>query len=162
MEAEENKDKKPQNIQGLPSGFTTFRRKRYYAVGGILLMAVGVGLFFLSEDTAMMKYIWSMVTVAAGLLFLLSVAVSRADVDDEKIVYRNLFGRTRQLRWQDIRQVMDGIDMDRNILLFGENTKIRITYGFARFDSLREIILRKTGYGNAQQKPQREKRNPQN
>ena len=151
---------KPQAKQGLP-GSVTFRRKKYYAVGGILLLAVGVGLLYLPEDTAMMKYTLSVVTIISGLLSLLSFVVSQVDVGDEKIAYRNLFGCVRKLRWQDVRQVMDGIDMDRNILLFGENTRIRITYGFDDLESLRGIVMQKTGCGDAQQKP-RIKQNPKN
>ena len=137
-------NKKQQMKQATPNGFTPFRRKKYYAVGGIVLVVVGMGLFFLPEDASMMKYVLSGIVLVTGLLALCSYLVSRIDIDDEKIVYRNLFGCIRQMRWEDVRQVMDGIDMDRNMLLVGEHTKIKITYGFARFDALRDILLEKT------------------
>lgn len=123
-----------------------FRRKWYYAAGSALLAAAGIAILFLPVD-AQISVAASVSMMMTALLGLASFFVSRVEIDEERIVYRNLFGCVRQLRWEDVLQVMDGIDNDSDILLRGTHTTIPIRYSFARFNTLRGIILEKTGYG---------------
>jgi len=126
-------------------GSATFRRKKYFAIGGTLLAAAGAALFFLPVDEKMIRYTLSAGMVAVGLASLVSFLVCRIETDDEGIQYRNMFGHMRRLRWGDILQVMDEIDYGSNMLLRGEHTSIPVSYTFDRFDVLRDIILQKTG-----------------
>lgn len=140
------------------SGSATFRRKKYLAIGGTLLAAAGVALFFLPVDEEMIGYTLSAMMLAVGLAALISFLVSRIETDDEGIQYRNMFGHVRRLCWGDILQVMDEIDYGSNMMLRGVHTNIPVSYSFDRFDLLHDIILQKTGTAEVKNKAKRKKK----
>ena len=118
-------------------GVITFRRKRYIAVIGILMMAIGIG-FLLTPAAWLAKWLILIMYGIPGLLIFLSFAVPRAYADDEKITYRNLAGGKKQIRWEDIRSVRSVIRA--GLYIKSHNQRIKVGVGFAGYDLLCAIV----------------------
>lgn len=116
-----------------------FWRKRVYGVIGMIMMVVGVGFLFAPDERI---YVIVILYGIPGLLMFLSFAVARAYVDDEKIVFRNLVGYRKEIRWQDVRSVNSVFR--RGLIIKSYTKRIKISWGFAGYELLCDIVSEKT------------------
>jgi hypothetical protein len=82
--------------------------KRGKAIGnvGIFMVLLGAGPALIPSEgiaNAVSKVFLAAFFGGCGIYFLLSCYVSRVVLNAESITYRNAFGMTRSIRWEDIR-----------------------------------------------------------
>lgn len=120
-------------------GVTIFRRTRLYEVFGIILLMVGVG-FFIAPATQSYEILF--LCGVPGLLIFLSFAIARAYTGDEMIMYKNLIGLKKQIRWTDIQSVKDVAGV--GLIIRSRNKKIKVSAGFAGYELLCDIVRQRS------------------
>ncbi len=114
---------------------TIFRRRRLYGFFSIILLMVAIG-FQLTPATQ--SHVIMFLYGVPGLFMFLSFAIARTYTDNEKIVYKNLIGLKKQIRWEDVRSVEN---VTRSgLIIKGCNKKIKVSWGFAGYELLCDIV----------------------
>ena len=126
-------------------GGTTFRMKKVAAFVGLSLVVVSLPAAVygipLGNFKDVMGVICVIVFLVLGLLMMLYGFVTRLTVDDDKLVYRTLFWRDKEMRWEDIQSVVVCGEPQHELLkVTSADTKIKIRIDFKGYHLIKSLV----------------------
>ncbi len=122
---------------------------KFYFILGILIIVGGIGLLiygflFANESDKIIVSICSLLALIAGLFLFAKGYVSNILVTDLAIIETNLFGKQKEIRWNEIKKVSFG-KVSKQLKIESANMNIKAHIHLVGFQELVAKLERKTG-----------------
>ncbi len=128
----------------------TFRWGRSFMIIGLVIMLYGFAFLLLPNrmfvpamgSQFMGKFMIALIFIVCGLPFFLLFVNMRLYIDNDMIVYVNLLGIAKQVRWEDVTSYRN-IENVRNkyiIIFYGNKKRITISNGFCDYNIIKHIV----------------------
>lgn len=120
----------------------TFRVRRSIGVIGVILLFLAVVIFIIPV-TVFHSNIAQLFLVALFVIpsipILLIFLVTKVDIDNEKVNYRNMLGKRRSIFWRDVACV-DKLSPQGAVVICSQNTTIRLNSYIEQFKYLKTLV----------------------